>query len=77
MNACIEHGLTEAGKRLLDRGMDFETFRAWTEQQPQRNQNMETLTALQEHWREMQDAQSQADTPESQENPENGGMVLG
>lgn len=77
MGACVEHGLTDLGKRLLDRGMDFEAFRAWTERQPQREQNAETLTQLQEYWQEMQDTQSQAGVSESQDNPENGGMVLG
>ncbi|MBD5102380.1 MAG: ankyrin repeat domain-containing protein [Subdoligranulum sp.] len=77
MSACVEHGLTDLGKRLLDRGMDFEAFRAWADRQPQRVQNMETLNDLQEYWREMQGDQSQADMPESQEKPENGGMVLG
>lgn len=78
LSACIEHGLTDAGKLLLDRGMNFDEFCAWTQRQPHRQkQNMETLTNLQEYWQEMQDAQSQAGVSESQENPENGGMVLG
>ena len=77
MNACIEHGLTNAGKLLLDRGMNFDEFCAWAQRQPQREQNMETLNDLREYWRERQEAQSQANTPESQKTPENGGMVLG
>ena len=78
MNACIEHGLTNAGKLLLDRGMNFDEFCTWAQRQPQQcEQNMETLNELQEYWREMQEAQSQADMRESQEDQENGGMVLG
>lgn len=71
LSACIEHGLTDVGKLLLDRGMDLDTFCAWAQRQPQRGQNADTLTNLREYWQEMQETQEPSDTPE------NGGMVLG
>ena len=50
--ACIQYKFAETGKLLLDKGMDFEGFQSWAEQNGQNMTDSETFAELQSHWSE-------------------------
>lgn len=55
LHACVQTGQLEAGKLLLERGMDFEKYQEWAAKQGSYESN-ETAVTLSEHWNKM-DAQ--------------------
>ncbi len=66
---CVKNGATEAGKLLLDGGMDFDQYL----QRHPHAQNQEVADALAEHWTELKAAQEQGEQAPEQ----TGGMTLG
>lgn len=64
LRACIRTGQMEAGKLLLDRGMDFDGYQAWADRQGF-CENNDTTAALAKHWESLQNLQEQDNTPES------------
>lgn len=64
LRACIRTDQMEAGKLLLDRGMDFEKYQAWADKQGF-CENNDTIAALAKHWESLQNLQEQNDTQES------------
>ena len=72
LHACIDHDCTGLGKLLLDQGMDLDQYKEWAKRQNHGLRCNDTLTALEEHWNELQtQTQEQADTPQM------GGITLG
>ena len=56
----------------MDQGMDLDQYKEWAKRQSHGLRCNDTLTALEEHWNELQaQTQDQADTPQM------GGMTLG
>ena len=72
LHACVKNGGLEAGKLLLDRGMDFERYREWAERSHEGTDGHDdTLQALAEHWAQRLESQEQGGGQEA------GGMTLG
>ena len=62
LRACIQTGQLEAGKLLLDQGMDFDRYQAWADKQEICDNN-DTTAALAKHWESLQNLREQDDTP--------------
>lgn len=50
LHACIDTENIEAARMLLDRGMDFERFQQWAQEQHIHIKDAEAIEALKEHW---------------------------
>ena len=72
LHACVQNDAVEAGKLLLDGGMDFDVYQQWAKNHPCGGHE-ETVQALADHWVELQAAQEQGEQAPSQ----TGGMTLG
>ena len=71
LHACVEFGCPDAGKILLDQGMDLAGYEEWAKVQRHGLLENDALESLREHWQELQEqAQEQTD-------PQMGGMTLG
>ncbi len=73
LHACVENGCPDAGKVLLDRGMNLDEYEYWAKGQGHGLRINDTLELLREHWQELQ-AQEQDQTSSG---PESGGMTFG
>ncbi len=75
LHSCIEYNCPDAGKALLDKGMDLDEYEYWAKGQSHGLRENDTLKALEEHWQTIQ-AQAQEQEQEA-EGPQMGVMSLG
>ena len=71
LRACVENNAAAVGKLLLDQGMDLDQYKEWAKRQSHGLRCNDTLTALEEHWNELQTQTQEI------EGPQIGGMDLG
>ena len=76
LHACVEFGCFDAGKVLLDQGMDLGEYEEWAKVQNHGLRVNDTLESLREHWQELR-AQAQEAGEQESAGPEIGGMTLG
>ena len=71
LHACVQQDCAGLGKKLLDRGMDFEKYQSWAASR-QHDGHTETLQELEAHWRTLTEQRQEQGAA-----PQMGGMGLG
>jgi len=66
LHSCIEYNCPDAGKALLDKGMDLDEYECWAKGQSHGLRENDTLKALEEYWQTIQ-AQTQEQAAADQE----------
>lgn len=74
LHACIVHNSERMGKELLDRGMDFNGYKEWCENNGVEKNDGEPFNALKAHWEN--EIRQQEDQPDEAEGEESG-MTMG
>ena len=71
LDVCMRNGATDAAKLLLDQGVDFGQYQAWTEKHSHASADEQTYNEVQARWNEIQSQRQTATDAPSQ------GMTMG